>query len=206
MLHTRRGGSLLEALTCFRRAVDLDPDLADAHALLADAYRLLAIYGIKPAAEVMPLARSAAERALARAPSQFEALATLACIVAVYDWKMEEADATWECGLAVNPSHVRALSERAINLSMAHRDPSRALRDARLATELDPLNAWAAAMRAFVLAFTEQLDEAVECARHAVALDGDNFTARWCLVEALLLAGKLDEGLTAAEPALTMSG
>ena len=206
VLHTRRGGSLLEALRCFERAVGVDPDLADAHAFLGDAYRLLAVYGIKAAAETMPLARAAAERALAKDPNQFEALATLACIIAVYDWNTAEADAVWERGLAVNPSHVRALSERAINLSMSRYDVVRAVRDARHATELDPLNAWAAGMYAFVLAFTGRLEVAVECARCAVALDGDNFTARWSLVETLLLAGKHEEGLAAAEPALTMSG
>lgn len=55
---TTRGRAILDARACFERAVALDRNIAEAHALLGDAYRLLALYGIAPAAEMVPLARA----------------------------------------------------------------------------------------------------------------------------------------------------
>ena len=207
VLHTRRGGSLLESRECFERAVALDPDLAEAHALLADTYRLMSIYGIRPAREMMPRSRVEAERALARDPNQVEGLTALAGILALYDRDIDAALPFWERALAIDPLHVRTLSERAINLALLKpTERPQAVRDARKATEIDSLNAWAAGMYGFVLAFDGQIDLAVEAARHGAGLDPQNFMARWALVATLMHAGKHHEGLAAAEPALAMSG
>ncbi len=48
---TRRGRAIVEAIPCFERAIELDPNLSEAHALLGDAYRLLGLYGIRPRAK-----------------------------------------------------------------------------------------------------------------------------------------------------------
>jgi serine/threonine-protein kinase len=206
-LQIRRGASLLESRACFERAVELDPDLAEAHALLADTYRLISLYGIRPAMEMMPRARAEAQRALERDPNQVEGQVTLASILAMYDRDIEGALPLWERALALNPVHVRALAERALNVAILKpADRPRAVRDARRAAEIDSLNAWAAGMYALVLAFDGQNDLSVEVAKRAVGLDTQNFMARWALVETLLHAGRHEEGLAAAEPALTMSG
>jgi serine/threonine-protein kinase len=208
-LQVRRGSSLLESLECFERAIELDPDLAEAHAWLADCYRLLAIYGMKPATEFMPRAREAAERALQRDPDQVEALATLANVTASYDWDFPASVAITDRALAKDPSHARALCERAITGAVnsgQRRARARWVADARRGTEIDPLSAWAAGMHAFCLAFAGRSDEAGVQARHAKELDSENFMARWSLVEALTLAGEYDEALAEAEPALRMSG
>jgi serine/threonine-protein kinase len=207
VLHTRRGGALFESQACFEKAVELDPDMADAHALLADTYRLLSVYGMRPAMEMMPRSRAEAEKALAHNPSQVEGLTTLAGIFAHYDRDIAAAMPLWERALTIDPRHVRSLSERAINIAMMlPSDRPRAVRDARFATEIDSLNAWVTGMYAFVLAFDGQNDFAVDRARHAVSLDAQNFMARWALVATLMHARRYDEGFAAAEPALVMSG
>jgi serine/threonine-protein kinase len=207
VLQTRRGASIMDSVACFERAVELDPDLVEAQAWLADSYRLIAIYGLKPSSEMMPLARTAVERALAGDPDQVEGLATLACIVSVYDWDIAAAKKIWDRALALDPSHVRALAERSINVCLFEdEDRIQALQDARRAAELDALNAWAAGMYAMILGFAGRFDEGLEQARHAVELDAENFMARWALVETLIVAGKHEEGLAAAEPGLRMSG
>ena len=82
---TRRGRAVLDAIPLFERAIALDPNLAEAHALLGDAYRLLGLYGIAPAAEVMPKARACIDRALAIDPNQAEALASRAISASIYE-------------------------------------------------------------------------------------------------------------------------
>jgi serine/threonine protein kinase/tetratricopeptide (TPR) repeat protein len=208
-LQLRRGPVLLESLACFKRAVELEPGLAEAHALLADTYRLLALYGIAPATEMIPLARSAVERALALDPNQVEALACLAMIVALHDWDLPASMLITDRALARDPSHVRALCERAICLACTRLTPAqeeRAFADLTTAMQIDPLNGWAVAIHAFCLVLVGRRDEAIAEASRAADLDPENFTARWVMVEALAAANRLDEALAAMEPALRMSG
>ena len=205
----RRGRAIVEATRCLERAVTLDPGLAEAHALIGDSFRLQALYGIAPSSEMMPRARAAAERALALDPQQVEALATLADIAANYDWDTEAANLLADRALALDPRHVRAMAERATHLALRRAPPEvmrRALRDFRIACDLDPLNPWAAAMEAFGFLFDARPAEALAASERAMELDAENFTARWTTVAALAALARHDDALAAAEPALLMSG
>ena len=210
LLLTRRGRAILDAMNCFEQAVSLDLNLSEAHALLGDAHRLLALYGMRPATESMPLARASAERALAIDPNQVEALATLASIASTFEWDIAAATELSDRALALDPTNVRALAERAITIvTVGGLPPSvyeRTLIDVRRAGVLDPLNAWVVSVEAMSLACAGQLPEAVAAAEHAAAMDAENFTARWTLVLTLAWMNRNEEALRAAEPALAMSG
>ena len=178
--------------------------------MLGDSYRLLGLYGIAPTMEMMPKARAAVERALAIDPNQVEALATLANITAVYDWDVSAGLALSDRALACDPNHVRTLAERSIVPMKLASPPAAiaesALSSVRRARELDPLNAWAAAVECFCLHMSQRSADAVAVAHQAVALDAGNFTAHWVMVWTLSAAGRYDEALAAAEQALAMSG
>jgi thioredoxin-like negative regulator of GroEL len=73
------------------------------------------------------------------------------------------------------------------------------------ARELDPLNAWVAAVEAFCRTFIGHLPEALAAAERSVALDENNFTARWTQTFTLAAAGRCAEAEQAAAPALAMS-
>jgi tetratricopeptide (TPR) repeat protein len=81
-----------------------------------------------------------------------------------------------------------------------------ALRDMERATSIDPLNAWAFALRAWAHAAAGEHENAVSHARHSIELDPASFTGRWALVWALAATGADLEAIEAAEPALRMSG
>ncbi len=205
----RRGRAIVEATHCLERAVALDPELAEAHALIGDSFRLQALYGLAPSSEMIPRARAAAERALALDPEQVEALTTLADIAANFDWDTEAANDLADRVLAIDPTHVRARAERASHLALRRASPDvmqRALSDFRVACELDPLNPWAAAMEAFGFLFAARPAEALVASSRAIELDADNFTARWTAVSALVALNRHDDALAAAEHALLMSG
>lgn len=210
VLLAQRGPSIVSATKCFQDALALDPELAEAHALLADAQRLAAIYGMVPTSDVIPRARAAADRALSLDPRQVEALATLANIAAVFDWDWVSSRAFTERALAIDPFHVRTLVESGFVGAYRHgaTDVSRrhALEDLERATSIDPLNAWAFALRAWSHSSVADHDEAVRLARHAIDLDPAAFTGRWALVWTLAAAGRDADALEAAEPALAMSG
>lgn len=87
-----------------------------------------------------------------------------------------------------------------------HASRRHALDDLERATSIDPLNAWAFALRAWSHSSVTDHEEAVRLARHAIDLDPGAFTGRWALVWTLAAAGRDEEALAAAEPALAMSG
>ena len=209
-LQARRGRAILDALACFEQAARLDPALAEAHALMGDSFRLLALYGFAPPGEVMPKARAAAERALMLDPLQVEALATLANIAVIHEWDIPKSIALTDRALACDPRHVRSLAEGALAIAVADRiSPEmeeRVTRLVRRARDLDPLNAWAAAVEAFSLVFMGHHADAVRAARRARELDADNFSARWVLTSTLAATGAYDEAMSEAEAALMMSG
>jgi TolB-like protein/Tfp pilus assembly protein PilF len=210
VLQTRRGRALLEARGCFERAVALDPDLAEAHALLGDACRLLALYGIAPPGEMTPRARASAERALELNPNQVEALAALANMKATHEWDLPAAFAISERALACDPMHVQTLAERAAMLILIANVPvelqDRFQGDILRARRLDPLNPWVMAVHSLTLTVWKRHDEAVDLARRALAIDAENFSAHWTLVVALSAAAQYDEALVRADAGLMMSG
>ena len=207
---TRRGRAVLEAIPLFERAIALDSNLAEAHALLGDAYRLLGLYGIARASEVMPKARASIDRALAIDPNQPEALASWAISASIYEWDIDQVRKRSDRAIAADPSHVRARAERAISLACLYTSGTswhgEVLAEAERARTLDPLNAWVAAIQGFVQYLVGRSDEGIANARRAIELDPGNFTAHWVHVSALAHAGRDDEALAAAEPALAMSG
>ncbi len=55
-------GRVQDAIAQCKKAIGLDPEYALAYAGLSNYFYILAAFGLKPAREVMPLARSAAQK------------------------------------------------------------------------------------------------------------------------------------------------
>ena len=210
VLLAQRGRAILDALPCFERAIALDPELVEAHALLGDALRLKWIYGMAPAIETVPRMRAALDRALTLDPENGQALSTLANIASVHDLDIEAAVRLYDRVLAREPLRVQALTECAFVLALrsdtAAQRIAQALQHLRTARRADPLNAWAAALEALSLSCVGLNEEALREARQAVALDPQAFTGRWALVWTLSLLGRDDDAMAAAHEALPMSG
>ena len=86
----RNAEGLQRSVLCYQRAIEHDPHSAFAHAGLADAYSLLADYGIVHPHEVMPLAESSTRRALELDENSAEAYNSLAFIQATFHWNWTE--------------------------------------------------------------------------------------------------------------------
>jgi serine/threonine-protein kinase len=211
VLLNRRGGAIIDAMRCFEQAVAIDPKLSEAHALLGDALRLKGLYGLARPSETMPLARAAAERALALDANQVEAWATLANIAMVYEWDYQAWRNASDRALSIDPAHVRTLGERAIGLYSLP-TPSATIADGTLAhidqaRAIDPLNSWVISVEALCLAAVGRTSDAVRVAERAVRTDANNFTAQWALVTSLAMDGRDAEARhSALTSALPMSG
>ncbi len=85
------------------RAIELDPEFALPHSLLGLHYSILASLGLRPAREVIPLARAAEQQALRVEPSLAEAHALLGCWAGTHDHDWNEAERHWRLAMAREP-------------------------------------------------------------------------------------------------------
>ena len=161
---------LEKAISSFRRAIDLDPDFALAHAGLADCYVLLPLYGAFAPREVFPEAIAAAERALALDDSLAEAHTSLAYARFLYERRWAAAERGFRRAIDLNPGYPTAHQWCAFLLSALGRHEE-AIGEARQARDLDPLSLVINADFGMVLYFARQYSAAVQQFRKALELD-----------------------------------
>src|ERR1700722_1839070 len=132
--------SLAKAKEHFELALAIDPNYAPAYSGLAEYYYALAAPRIKPLLEVAPLARSAAEKALAIDPANREARGILAALAAMvdYDWRGAETHIRQAMAGELVPPVVRARYALWYLLPLGR--VAEALEQSRLALETDPLS------------------------------------------------------------------
>jgi tetratricopeptide (TPR) repeat protein len=97
----------LESQARFKESVDhaieLDPEFALPYTLLGGYYSMVAHLGIRPAREVIPLARAAQEEALRLDPSLPEAHALLAVWAGTFSYDWDEAERQWRLAMGREP-------------------------------------------------------------------------------------------------------
>lgn len=127
------------ALADFRRALDLDPTCARAHAAMANAYRSLAVTADADPRDVFPRAEALVQRALAIAPRLPEAHLVQGWIHFWYHWDWAAAEASFRQAIALNPSLADAHFGYAhLMANLGREEQAAAL--AREALALDPLS------------------------------------------------------------------
>lgn len=128
-----------ESITYFQLAIEKDPKFALAHASLADAYILLAFTCAYPPKEMIPLARAAAEKALALDSNLAEAHTAFASIAKVDQWNWAAAESAHRRCLELDPNDADARRMYADFLCALGRTDD-AAREIRKAQELEPLS------------------------------------------------------------------
>ena len=206
-LQTKRGRFMPQAVVCFERAIELDPNYAEALAWLADSCRLLGIFGGVTPDKAMPKARMLAERALAIDPGLGDAWATLAAVKEQFDRLYDESDRLYDHAMAVEPRNARARTQRALwRVFRGAISDEEGLAEARRAVQDDPLNAWVGGMCSFVMGIGGKYEESIAEAERSVALDPESFFAQWDLMRAYAWSGMHDRVAAMAPGVLADSG
>ena len=104
--HTTRSG-WQHAPQMFRRAIELDPDYAQAHAGLADALTELMLWRLARPEDLLEQARAASQRALELAPELAEVQVAHAHVLSLAG-EREAAAAAFERAIALNPQFYEA--------------------------------------------------------------------------------------------------
>jgi TolB-like protein/Flp pilus assembly protein TadD len=197
--------SLLKSVHYFNRALAKDSQLAVAHCGLGDAYNLLAVYGVLPPNEAMPLARAAAFRALEINRELGEAHACLADVSSFYDWDWDTAKQEYQRALDLNPSYATAHHFYAYFLAIVG-EHERALAEIKLAHAYDPHSTIISLWEGILLRLAGNYEEAIEVCIETTKRDPEYVLARWALGLAYEAEGDMDLALTEFEIAATLSG
>ncbi|HEY8460050.1 MAG TPA: winged helix-turn-helix domain-containing protein [Blastocatellia bacterium] len=130
---------LNRSIEFYEQAVALDPKFAEAHAGIADANIVMFNFGFRSAAETIPRAREAVNRALQLDPHVSHAYASLALIQFLVDRNWPDAEKSLNRAIELNPNNADAYIRYAYFLMRLGRfDES--LRKAEKAREQNPLS------------------------------------------------------------------
>jgi len=185
-----------QAVETLRRAVDLDPGYAPAHAALADAYILLGEQGGLPQKEARALAEAAIRRALELDDRSAEAHSSLGWWKFHAEWNWAASEQAFRRAIELDPNYAEARKLNAEFLSYVGR-LEEAIAEARLARRLDPLSPVMNSMLGIVLYRARQYEETVETLREALTLSPRHPLPYLPLGLAYAQLGRYDEAIDA---------
>lgn len=201
----RTEADLLRSVEYFKRAVQRDPNYSMALTGLADAYVTLGVYGALAPADVMPLARGAAEQAFSQDESA-AAHVSLGSVHAFYEWDWGAAERDYRAAIEINPGYALAHQWYATNLLLPLGRFEEARKRLHRARELDPLSPSITVSFGFLAYFEGKYREAIEDQRRLLASDPQFGMAHFVIGGCLEQMGEYPEALTAFRKAVDLSG
>ena len=160
-----------QAIDYFRQALELDPSYALAWAGIADSYYQLSSLVLLPGAAI-PLARTAALKALEIDDSLGEAHASLGIIKAQYDWDRAGAEKEFRRAIELSPNYATARQWFGM-YHFANGQFVDALHEFSEARQLDPLSLIIAVMATWPLPYLERHDDALRQLQMAMEMFPD---------------------------------
>jgi TolB-like protein/Flp pilus assembly protein TadD len=187
----RTRADIEQAVQLFGKAIDADPAYADAHAGVGAAYVILPGYAYRPASEYLPLARSAATRALELDPTSAEAHAVLGD-AATQVGDFDTAIPHFRRAIELNPNYATGRHWYGAALQEIGK-MNEALVQYRKAEELDPLSPIIRACIPEWYYLTGRNEEAIRESEKAMGIFPDFSALRKFLAQALMRKGMYRE-------------
>jgi len=204
-LFFQRGVRLLPAVECFRKAVALDPKYALAWSGLADAYNMVAFYGLARPDACLPPAKEAAQKAIELDPTVAEAHVAIA-MSHLFHRNRSAAERDFLRSLELKPQNSLARSWYGLfYLQWASGRYEEGVEQAEQAVHIDPRSAWARAILA-VTYLPIDASKCLETAKASIALDPDSYVGHWAEMTGLRVQGRLVEAAEVGELASKMLG
>src|SRR5262249_43074711 len=153
---------MLRAVEYFRQAIKLDPEFALAYARLSETYASMPAYPYLSPNEAFPLAKAAAQQALAIDPTLAEAHTYLAHSVVIYDWNWVEGERSFKRAIELDPNN----SDAHFRYGQIYLAPTgrldEALAEIKRGLDLEPLDINMGATLAWAYAVAGHNDKALE--------------------------------------------
>ena len=170
-LNQRTEEGLLKAVEFFEKAVIEDTQFSLAHSGLADAYGLLAHYGVLGPADVWAKAASSAASAVMLDGHSAEAHTSLAHVRATQDWDFSGAESLFLRAIQLNPRYSTARHWYAMSSLVPMARLDEALEQILLAQSLDPVSSIIARDVAVTQYYRRDFDSALEQCDHTIELN-----------------------------------
>ncbi|MEZ4412526.1 MAG: protein kinase [Gemmatimonadales bacterium] len=170
-LNRRTGASIAESLERFAVSTVLDPQFALAHAGVAEARVLQAVYGVEEPRIAMTAAREAADRALALSPHLGAALAARGSVYAMYDWNWESAEQDFVTAIDRQPGYATARQWYAMHLLAPLGRAADARAELERAKASDPLSPAVASSLGQIALFSGHPEAAIRQQEEALKLE-----------------------------------
>ncbi|MGH7783470.1 MAG: tetratricopeptide repeat protein, partial [Candidatus Binatia bacterium] len=187
---------LLKAVDAFNEAIAIDPNYALPYIGLADFYIWSAIFGEIPSLVGFEKAQQAVRRALEIDDSSGEAYAVLAFCVFLGDWNWIDAEYFVRRAIELSPNYPFA-HECLSNFYCAQGKFEEAIIEIDRAEELDPVSPRAKLMTAWTYYNCRRIKDSIEKARSVNRMQEDFPLGLLHLGNALTMAGKHDEAISA---------
>jgi len=194
-LDRRTAESMNTAVGFFQRAVQRDPQYAQAYVGLAIAYDLLGSYEVLPPEESFPLAIKFANKALELDDTLSEAYSARATAEDGYQFDWPAAERDLRRAIALDPNSVLAHHQYAEYFAGLG-NPERAIAEVKIARELDPLSIPLMSTIGRMYREAHQYDEAVKYCKQSLDLDPNFSLGHFCLGQAYLAKHQFSEALT----------
>ncbi len=193
------------AAAAFRRALEIDPAHAGAHAGLARSLMSLGFMGAMQHPTARATASVEVRKALELDPDSSEAHAVAADLQFFYDWDWESADRSYRRAIELNPSFDRARSQYSRFLAAAGRF-DQAVAEARTGASLERTSASAMSTQAVAEYFGRDFLTALQSAERAIQLEASSPSHLIVRARILAAAGDVQAGLEATERAFSLEG
>ena len=178
----------------FQRAIDRNPNSAQAYAGLADTFTLMTAYQVGAPKELIPKAQLAAQNALRLDEHLAEAHTSLAVIAQNYSWDWETATKEYKRAIELDPNYATAHHWYAECLALRGQFDDAQIEIDR-ARELDPLSLIIGADSGAILYFSRKYKLAIEQFRAVLDME-ENFPRAHMIIFAMVQQKQFSDALT----------
>ncbi|MFQ5640904.1 MAG: tetratricopeptide repeat protein, partial [bacterium] len=183
--------------------IELDPDWAEAHAALAQAYHFLASSGRPGVRDFYPKSKAAALKALEIDETVSTAHGSLAFVLLHYEWDWDAAEREYRRALELNPNSALWTWGVAMFFRSAGRYEEAILWYKR-AEERNPLSLLVKRQLGDTYNCAGQYDQAIKHLRNTLELDPNSASVRYSLANAYLRKSMYEEAISESQKAVAL--
>jgi len=204
-LNQRTEEGLRKGLDFFERALVEDAQYAPAHSGLADAYGLLAHYGVLGPASVWTKAAASAANAVMLDEHSAEAHTSLAHVRSTQDWDWPGAEREFQRAIAANPRYATGHHWYAMSCLAPLGRLDEARDEMMIAQSLDPVSSIVARDLAVIHFYRRDFETALEQCDHTIELNPHFAPGYWILGVIQEQRRDFDESAAAFQRAVHLS-
>lgn len=197
--------SLQSAISSFEKAIQLDPNFADAYVGLADSHYLLFDYSYDTSPYNVEIAKKYLAKAIELNPNLADAYSTLGLLQTTYEWNWQEAENSLIKAKDLTPNSPNAHHRYGTFLAKLRRFEE-AEKELRKAKELDPTSTSINMNLGFILMNSKKTDEAITQLQRTLELDSKFLSPRWYLARSYWQKGEKKSSLSEYAKALEIIG